>query len=61
MTGPELRQLREDKGYSLTALASALGVNITTITRYQRGDLHIPQVVAMALKSLRTKRPIVNR
>jgi predicted transcriptional regulator len=55
MTGPELRQIREDKGYSLTALARVLDVSVTTICRYQSGALTIPRAVALAVKSLRRR------
>lgn len=56
MTGPELRALREAKGYSLTALAEATGVNVSTICRYQSGALAIPRTFELAIRQLR-KRP----
>jgi transcriptional regulator with XRE-family HTH domain len=52
MTGPELRALRDAKGYSLTALAKALGVHVTTVCRWQKGKARIPHATEIVLRQL---------
>ena len=41
MTGKQLKQLRLDKGITKHKLSSKLGVNISTVNRWEREDMNI--------------------
>ena len=41
MTGRQLKQLRLDKGITKHKLSSKLGVNISTVNRWEREDMNI--------------------
>ncbi len=56
MTGPELRALRLRLGYSLTALALYTGTAVSTICRYQSGELEIPEVYERLMHLLRPRK-----
>lgn len=59
MTGTELRDLRLRLGYSLSQLADAMGLDVSTVCRYQSGSHRIPRSVELALKTLRPKQTVV--
>jgi len=54
MTGAELRERREGLGLSQAALASKLGTNQITISRWESDKLRIerPAMLDLALKAL---------
>ena len=56
MKPEELKQLREQRGYSQAALAEALGLGRRQIIRYEVGESVIPVTVVMALKVLPSAR-----
>ena len=41
--GAELRDIREALGITQDALGARLGVNSMTISRYERGERHVPE------------------
>jgi transcriptional regulator with XRE-family HTH domain len=63
ITGEELRARRLALGMTMQALAEALGIHWTTISRWERGRLEIenPNLLARAMRDLernrRKKRP----
>ena len=59
-SGDDFRAWREDRGYSIRALADALGAFRTSIERWQKGDPVPPKSVLMALAYLDLTRDRVN-
>jgi transcriptional regulator with XRE-family HTH domain len=55
MTSNELKQWRQQNGYSQSQLAKALGVIVITISRWEREEGKIPPFLHLALKSLPKK------
>jgi len=53
-SGDDFRLWREQRGYSIRALAAALGVFRTSIERWQKGEPVPPRVVLLALQALDT-------
>lgn len=51
MTGPELRQLRIQQGWTPTQLAFAIGVSAGRITRWERGERRCPPDQATAIRA----------
>jgi transcriptional regulator with XRE-family HTH domain len=52
MTAIDMITWREQRGWSQTALARALGVHLSTIFRWETGRSAIPPFLALALKAL---------
>lgn len=52
MTGDELRETRAGLGLSQAALAAKLGVQVTTVSRWERGGIRIPPYLHLALREL---------
>ena len=52
MTGDELKQEREKMGLTQQALADALGVDVMTISRWERDVRTIPPYLPLALESI---------
>lgn len=52
MNGDELRQRREGLGMTQEKLAQSLGVNIMTISRWERGVRSIPPHLSLALEAI---------
>ena len=55
MKAEELRQWREDNGYSQSRLAKALSVDVMTVSRWERGARGIPSFLRLALSYLEVK------
>lgn len=55
MTGADLRCAREELGLSQAELARLFGVDVMTISRWERGESRItaPGAIALALECLR--------
>lgn len=56
-SGEDFRAWREDRNYSLRALAEALDVSRTTVERWQRSEPVPPRVVLWALAALDALQP----
>jgi len=52
MKPKELKEWRRKNGYSQSQLATALGVIVLTVSRWERGARKIPAFLPLALKSL---------
>ena len=52
MKQKELKQWRSSNKYSQSQLASVLGVDVMTISRWERGTRKIPSFLALALRAL---------
>lgn len=52
MTNEEFRSLLESAGLSQRALASRLGLNVSTVHRWSTGDLDVPQYACAYLDLL---------
>lgn len=53
MTGTELLTIRKNElGLTQTGLANALGVNLSTVWRWEKGQLPISGVVTKAIEKL---------
>jgi transcriptional regulator with XRE-family HTH domain len=48
----ELKAWREKNKYSQTKLAKALGVDVMTVSRWERGVYEIPPYLPLALKCM---------
>lgn len=55
MTPAQLRSAREKLGLTQAGLAEKLGVNRTTVARWETGVLEIPQMAALAVRHLQCK------
>lgn len=55
MTKNQFKALRKKLEYSQSKLAQALGVNITTVQRYEWGEFEIPRAVELALKQIESE------
>ena len=56
MTPKELKKWRESSSYSQSQLAKVLGVNVMTISRWERGVRSIPSFLHLTLECLEEKR-----
>ena len=56
MSPNELTALRERLALSQAALADALGVDVGTVSRWERGVQRISKMADLAVKTLRPKR-----
>jgi predicted transcriptional regulator len=52
MTPEQFKASRDQLGMSAAELAVALGVNRTTVQRYERGLVAVPRATELALKAL---------
>ena len=52
MTPQEFREARHRLGLSQAKLATALGVNVRTVKRWESGDVDIPRTVELAMREL---------
>jgi transcriptional regulator with XRE-family HTH domain len=52
MSGDELKQRRESLGFTQGQLAEALGVDIMTVSRWERGARSIPEYLSLALETI---------
>ena len=49
------RDIRRKKGYSQSALAREFGVDVMTISRWERGVVFIPRLAEIAILSLKPR------
>ena len=56
MIARDFKKLRLKKGYSQAQLAREFGVNVITISRWERKVLPIPRLAELALMSLKPRR-----
>ena len=52
VTKDEFKKLRESIGYTQAKLSEEMGITIRTITRWENGEIEIPKVVELALRSI---------
>lgn len=52
MSGEDFLRIRKDAGITMQALADTLGINYTTVARYQSGKLAIPIPIALAMRQI---------
>ncbi len=52
MDGAEFLRIRKDSGITMQALADTLGINYTTVARYQSGKLAVPIPIALAMRQI---------
>jgi transcriptional regulator with XRE-family HTH domain len=52
MTPNQVKAWRKKNGYSQSQLARALGVNVMTVSRWERGFMNTPPFLHLALKWL---------
>jgi transcriptional regulator with XRE-family HTH domain len=55
MTRNDLPKWREKNGYTQSQLAKALGVNVMTVSRWERGVREISSFLHLALECLESK------
>jgi transcriptional regulator with XRE-family HTH domain len=56
MTAKSFREMRKGKGYTQAELASEFGVDVITVSRWERGAVKpIPRLAELALVSLKPK------
>ena len=51
LTPTQIRQLRQDRGWSQQALADRLGVNRTTVVRWEAGEVKAISALMVLLES----------
>lgn len=52
-----IREIRHQLGLTQTEMASRLGMNQSTISRFERGDLPVDKRTLLALEALSAQRP----
>ena len=52
MTKDEFKKLRESISYTQAKLSEEMDITIRTITRWENGEIEIPKVVELALRSI---------
>ena len=52
VTKDEFKKLRESIGYTQARLSEEMDITIRTITRWENGEVEIPKVVELALRSI---------
>jgi transcriptional regulator with XRE-family HTH domain len=61
MNGKELKQKREALGMTQMELARVLGVDVSTVSRWERGIRSIPAHLPLALETLGKKSKKINK
>lgn len=56
MTPAEMKQLREEMELTQTELAQELGVDMMTVSRWERGRHPIPKYIDLAVSYLKLRR-----
>ena len=56
MSARNFKKMRGEKGYSQSELARELGVNVMTVSRWERRVILIPRMAELALAALKPKR-----
>jgi len=52
VTKDEFKKLRESISYTQAKLSEEMDITIRTITRWENGEIEIPKVVELALRSI---------
>ena len=52
MTPADLQTWRKEAGFSQSGLAAVLGVDVMTVSRWERGTREIPPFLHLALRAL---------
>jgi transcriptional regulator with XRE-family HTH domain len=55
MNPEQLQEWRKQNGYSQSQLAKVLGVDVMTVSRWERGKWRIPPFLHLALRCLETE------
>jgi transcriptional regulator with XRE-family HTH domain len=55
MTARSFKDMRRKKGFSQSALAQEFGVDVMTVSRWERGVVLIPRLAELALVSLKPR------
>ena len=61
MKRKELKKWRSSNNYSQSQLARVLGVDVMTISRWERGERKVPSFLALALRALELEGGDVNK
>ena len=56
MTTKGFKKMRLKKGYSQSQLAQELGVNVITVSRWEREAVAIPRMAELSLEALKPRR-----
>lgn len=60
LVGKAMRQARQAAGLSLRQAAPLLGVDVTTLSRYERGQLEVPlHIIGLASRVYKSVLPIL--
>jgi DNA-binding transcriptional regulator YiaG len=56
MSARDFKRVRIEKGYSQAEVAREFGVNVITVSRWEREAARIPRMAELALSALKSKR-----
>jgi transcriptional regulator with XRE-family HTH domain len=56
MIGKAFKRIREAKRYSQSELARVFGVDVMTVSRWERGVVPIPRLAELALSALKPQK-----